>query len=64
MKFTLSVTLGNEAMQSGEDIAQALRSVADKLEALGGDPIEDMDDYDRSGRIADGNGNTVGRWSL
>ena len=64
MQFTLTITLGNDAMQSGEDLAAALHSVADKLAALGADPIEDLDDYDASGRVRDENGNTVGRWSL
>jgi hypothetical protein len=52
-KFTLSIELGNEAMQTGEDVARALREVAKKLD--GGDD---------SGRIRDENGNTVGEWDL
>tara|TARA_R110000868_G_scaffold86426_4_gene242393 strand:- start:568 stop:768 length:201 start_codon:yes stop_codon:yes gene_type:complete len=65
MKLTLSITLGNDAMRTGEDLAAALHDVADKLAALGGEPIdEDRDDFDGSGRIADENGNGVGRWLI
>lgn len=52
-KFTLSIDLGNEAMQTGEDVATALKAVASKL-AHGED----------SGRVRDENGNTVGEWDL
>jgi hypothetical protein len=52
-KFTLNIELGNEAMQTGEDVARALRAVAKKLDG-GAD----------SGRVQDENGNTVGEWDL
>ena len=65
MKFTLTINLGNDAMKTGEDLAAALHAVADKLAALGGDPIEeDRDDFDGSGRIRDDNGNGVGAWMV
>ena len=51
--FTLSIELGNEAMQTGEDAARALREVATGLDQ----------GYDK-GRIVDDNGNAVGKWSL
>ena len=64
MQFTLSITLGNDAMQTGEDLAAALHSVANKLTALGDDPIDDLEDFDAFGRVMDANGNGVGRWLI
>lgn len=52
-KFELSIELGNDAMQNGNDIANALIDVQDRL---------------RMGictaYIKDDNGNTVGEWSM
>jgi DUF917 family protein len=53
MEFTLTIQLGNAAMQTGEDVAEALARVADSLQ--GGV---------QSGTIRDVNGNTVGSWDL
>ena len=66
MKFTLTITLGNAEMTTGEHLAGALREVADKVEALGDADLSDdgLDIYDAGGGIRDNNGNTVGKWSL
>lgn len=48
-QFKLKIKLGNDAMQTPEDVAAALRKVASRLE---GQTLE--------GRIRDINGNTVG----
>lgn len=53
MKFTLTIRLGNAAMQTGDDVAAALAGVTDSL--LAGVT---------SGTIRDLNGNTVGSWNL
>jgi len=54
--FTLKITLGNEAMQTGSDIARALRDIADD--------IEDQDQMSGTGgNIMDDNGNSVGKWT-
>lgn len=53
--FTLKIKMGNAAMQTGLDVASALREIADKLE-------EHPDPTNESGRIRDYNGNTVGEW--
>ena len=53
MEFTLTIQLGNAAMQTSEDVAEALARVADSL--LAGV---------QSGTIRDINGNTVGSWNL
>jgi hypothetical protein len=50
--FKLEITLGNDAMQSGLDVAEALRQVADRIE----------NDLEGRGTIRDANGNTVGRY--
>lgn len=52
--FTLKIKLGNDAMQTPEDVADALEKTAHTL---------------RRGRVAeatirDENGNTVGSWKL
>lgn len=51
--FTLKIDLGNAAMGTPEDVADALRSIA-----------SDVADGDESGIIRDLNGNTVGRWTV
>ena len=60
MKFSLDIELGNAAMQTGDDVAEALRKVAQKL----------ADTYDGTtlpnwefGTIKDANGNAVGVWT-
>ena len=54
MKFTLTIELGNDAMQTPEDVAGALREVADDVERTS----MPQDGH----RVRDYNGNTVGRW--
>ncbi len=53
MPFNLRIELGNAAMQTPEDIADALRSVANKLES-----------GNTEGSIRDLNGNTVGEFKI
>ena len=62
MTFRLKIELGNAAMLTGQDVAGALREVADKVEAIGDDELGNTDPYDRKGKIRDINGNTVGEW--
>ena len=56
--FTLSIDLGNAAMQTPDQIADALRKVAEKL--------TDRGDFSgpEDGTIRDYNGNTVGQWNV
>jgi hypothetical protein len=55
-QFKLTIALGNDAMQSSYDIADALRATADKIENI----------YTihsgSTGKVIDANGNTVGQW--
>lgn len=50
-KFTLTINLGNEAMQTGEDVAEAVALAVYSIEQQEG-----------PGRIYDANGNQVGEW--
>jgi len=65
MKFTLEIELGNDAMQTAEDIAHALQDVAKGLMTygIGGRsryPITKVDGR----KIMDVNGNSVGKWEV
>jgi hypothetical protein len=51
--FTLNIELGNDAMQTAEDVADVLHNVATDLLAGRTD-----------GRVSDGNGTMVGSWRL
>lgn len=53
MNFTIQIESGNTAMQTPEDVAEALRKAADKITQGGED-----------GTIRDANGNTVGFWQF
>jgi hypothetical protein len=59
-QFTLKINLGNEAMQTGYDIAYAVRDVAFRLQDYGN--IENIRTC--KGTISDINGNTVGSWQV
>ena len=68
MQFKLTIELGNDAMQTGEDIAAALHHTADRVESA----IEYTEEEDGSfttlehsgGPIMDENGNKVGAWHV
>jgi hypothetical protein len=51
-RFTLTIELGSDAMQSGPDVADALREIADRIE----------NGFEARGKIRDANGNTVGEY--
>jgi len=53
--FNVDIVLGNDAMQTAADVAEALRRLADRLEAYSHDGA-------LLGRIYDTNGNCVGSW--
>jgi hypothetical protein len=61
MKFQLEIELGNDAMQTYDDVRQALKSVCAYLkEYRQGEEVEAGDDTP----IRDLNGNTVGTWTV
>ena len=74
MEFKLIIALGNDAMRSPEDVAQALRKIASDLEDEGGEPWDGGEDEERSysdagapateGVVMDLNGNRVGTWKV
>lgn len=57
-QFILKIELGNEAMQTPQDIAQALREAAGGLDGLVPEATR------ASGSIRDLNGNRVGKWEI
>jgi hypothetical protein len=57
-KFTLEIHLGNEAMQTPQDVAEKLDQLADLFNGFGSLLFEG----DRA--ILDRNGQTVGRWEV
>lgn len=64
MKFKLTLELGNDAMNTALDVAEALRKVAHQINTeLGSTEITDVQAGLGQG-IADLNGNTVGHWSF
>jgi len=56
--FMLEIEIGNDAMQSGAEIAAALRSVANEIESIRNPRPTD------SRRIRDVNGNLVGGYNF
>lgn len=60
MKFTLTITLGNDAMQTPDDVAAALAHVAHRVRASDawGDPTH------AGHLVLDDNGNRVGEWAV
>jgi hypothetical protein len=59
MKFVLKIELGNEAMKSRTDIAEALETVASTLSAY---PRKSMSGDE--GKVRDQNGNTCGSYKF
>lgn len=57
LTFTVSIHLGNAEMMAPDDVANALRSIAGRLDALDYHP-------GHSQTIFDTNGNDVGRWRV
>ena len=56
MEFTLEIHLGNDAMQTADDIADRLILVAAQVRSYGLEA--------QTKKISDANGNSVGFWSL
>ncbi len=60
-KFTLEINTGNAGMQSPSDLASALEKVAERIRR--NEYPLDLD-YVFCRGVMDGNGNTVGAWTL
>jgi hypothetical protein len=60
--FKLTIALGNNAMQTAEDVAGALRGLADHVAQIG--EYVDFGGYRDAGKVRDENGNAVGTWKL
>jgi hypothetical protein len=61
MKFVLTIQLGNEAMQTGDDVGRALREVSGGVDHL---PTFTESAIGFGKRIMDDNGNHVGSWEV
>lgn len=63
MRFTVEIELGNEAMETWQDLRDALKRVAGKMGSkaccLGSAPSNGD-----GSKIMDENGNSVGRWDI
>lgn len=57
-RFRVEIELGNDAMLTGADLAQALAKVGDVLRHYADLPVG------LALNIKDANGNTVGRWRV
>jgi hypothetical protein len=58
MTFTLTIELGNDAMQTYADIAHATQRIFSDFSRRSENAEDD------AGRIYDANGNKVGAWSI
>ena len=59
MELKLKIRTGNDAMQSGEQLAAALERAAAHVRYLGAEPLTEGISAQR---VLDHNGNTVGFW--
>jgi hypothetical protein len=59
MRFTLEIELGNDAMQTGYNVARAMREASNHVAELVKKDLPGAE-----GRIRDVNGNTVGKWQV
>jgi hypothetical protein len=59
-RLIVEISTGNDTMQTGHEIAEALRSIAKRLDDVHYDVIDEED----RGRVMDINGNRVGGWSI
>jgi hypothetical protein len=58
MKFTLEIELGNDAMQTANDVFYAFRHSFHMT------PMEEVLTTDNTGVVMDTNGNKVGKWNV
>lgn len=61
MRIEIEIRLGNDAMQTGADVAGALRKLAKHIESYGSD---DLIEPETIKHIMDSNGNCVGQMEL
>lgn len=64
MKLKIEIEIGNEAMQTGTDLARAVKRVAKSIDNIfeGGEPISHG--LLGSSTVRDDNGNRVGGWTI
>lgn len=59
LTFTLTITLGNDAMSTPANVCDALSDVIDRVDFYSEFPAIGVE-----GTIGDANGNTVGSWAV
>jgi hypothetical protein len=67
MKFALTIELGNATMQTGEDIAGALKTAAEIVEGCTVYTEQDNGSFSLlpfEHKIIDSDGSIVGKWAL
>lgn len=65
MTFTLKIELENDAMQTAEDVARALRDLAVRLKTSGfSGKVRYPPTVIDGAKIMDENGNSVGEWEV
>lgn len=55
-KFKLSIEMGNDAMQTPRELAEALRELATRVESI------EETETNAGAKVLDDNGNEVGTW--
>ena len=60
-QFTVNIELGNDAMQTPDDIARALHKIASYFDGETGATFPELGPV--TGKILDLNGNTCGSWA-
>lgn len=55
-KFKLNIEMGNDAMQTPRELAEALRELATRVESI------EEDETNAGAKVLDDNGNEVGAW--
>lgn len=63
MRFTLEITLGNDAMLAYSDITDVLQTTVMRIKA-GASLMNAEPTNTDGGKIRDSNGNTVGKWEV
>jgi hypothetical protein len=62
LEFRLTIRLGNDAMLTGDDIADALHTIADRVPEHTG--TDERAERIHAVSIRDLNGNRVGQWAI
>lgn len=62
MRFSVTIDLGNDAMQNGFEVAESLEGIAERIRGIYDIPHHIESGGEIYGRAYDLNGNPVGQW--